>query len=351
MRGEAEAVVGKLLGVRPAGITSEEGRRIARDLYRLDGAVEPLRSERDQNFRVTAADGRVYVLKLSHPAEDRSTTLLQTAALAHVGEVDPGLPVPHIVPTGDGELAGSVAVEGEDRLVRMFAYLPGTLLHELAADSRLLQALGAAAARLDLALRDFDRPATGPALLWDLTRLPLARPLLEALEGDPDRDVVQRTFDTFDAYAVPLLPHLPGGFTHHDLNPHNVLAAAGAITGILDFGDLTWAPLVCDLAIAASYHIGPGASGFDLVVACAAGYHGVRPLGVEELAVLPVLIAGRLAMTVAITEWRARRDPGNAAYILRNNPAARRGLAALDAAGLDALAARLDDACSGSRPL
>jgi Ser/Thr protein kinase RdoA (MazF antagonist) len=349
MRGEAEAVVGKLLGVRPAGIASEEARRIAGDLYGLDGAVDPLRSERDQNFRLTATDGRVYVLKVSHPAEDPSTTLLQTAALAHVGEVDPGLPVPHVVPTGDGGLAGSITVEGGDRLVRMFLYLPGTLLHDHVADTRLLHALGAAAARLDMALRDFDRPATGPTLLWDLTRLPLARPLLEALEGDPDRDIVLRAFDTFDAYAVPLLPHLPGGFTHHDLNPHNVLAADGTITGILDFGDLTWAPLVCDLAIAASYHLGPGRGGFDLAVACAAGYHGVRPLGVEELAVLPVLIAGRLAMTVAITEWRARRDPDNAPYILRNNPAARRGLAALGAAGLDALAARLDDACSGSR--
>ncbi len=349
MQVEGEAVVGKLLGVRPAGITSEEARLIARDLYGLDGALEPLRSERDQNFRLTAADGRVYVLKLSHPAEDPSTTLLQTAALAHLGEVDPGLPVPHLVSTKDGDLAGTVSMDGDDRLVRMFIYLTGTLLSEHVADQALLRALGAAAARLALALRDFDRPVTGPPLLWDLTRLPFARPLLEVLEDDPDRDTILRAFDEFDAYAVPLLPYLPKGFTHHDLNPHNILAASAAITGILDFGDMTLAPLVCDLAIAASYHLGPGTGGFDLVVACVAGYHGVRPLCVEELAVLPVLIAGRLAMTVAITEWRARRDPGNAPYILRNNPAARRGLAALGAAGLDALAAQLDDACSGRR--
>lgn len=348
MRGEAEAVVGKLLGVRPVGITGEDACRIASDLYGLVATAEPLRSERDQNFRLTAADGRDYVLKFSHPAEDAATTLLQTAALAHIAAVDPGLPVPHIVPTVDGEFAGSVRIEGADRLVRLFGYLPGTLLHEHVADIGLLRALGASAARLDAALRDFDRADTGSSLLWDLTKLTRARPLLDALEGDPGRDTVLRAFDAFEAYAVPLLPYLPGGFTHHDLNPHNVLAVAGTISGILDFGDMTWAPRVCDLAIAAAYHLVPGPDGFGGVVACAAGYHDVLPLGVEELALLPVLIAGRLAMTVTITEWRARRDPDNAPYILRNNPAARRGLAALDAAGLDALAARLDDACGGS---
>ena len=108
MRGEADAVVGKLLGVRPLGVTREVAARIASDLYGLDATVEPLRSERDQNFRLTAADGHSYVLKLSHPAEERATTLLQTAALAHVAETDPDLPVPHIVPTVDGELAGAV---------------------------------------------------------------------------------------------------------------------------------------------------------------------------------------------------------------------------------------------------
>ena len=51
-------------------------------------------------------------------------------------------------------------------------------------------------------------------------------------------------------------------------------------------------------------------------------------------------MATRQAMTVLITEWRARSHPDNAAYILRHNPAARRGLVLLDDAGRAALTAR-----------
>lgn len=350
MRGEAEAVVGKLLGVRPLGVTGEGAAEIAARLYGIDGDVKTLRSERDQNFRISAGDGRDYVLKFTHPAEDRMVTMLQTAALVHVAASDPALPIQHIVPTRDGDLAGLTPVAGgADRIVRLFTYLSGTLLHEAAADASLLFSLGAAAARLDAALQGFIHPDTGPALLWNLTRLPQVRPLLAALDGDPDRDVVQRMFDAFEDRAVPLLPHLRAGFTHHDLNPHNVLAAGGAVSGILDFGDMNRAPLVCDLAIAAAYHLGTGPGALDGAAACVAGYHAAMPLTDEELTILPVLMGGRLAMTVAITRWRAQRDPDNAPYILRNNPVARIGLAALDVEGLDAVAARFGDACRGSR--
>jgi Ser/Thr protein kinase RdoA (MazF antagonist) len=349
MRGEAEAVVGKLLGVRPLGVTGGDAAGIARRLYGIDGDIEPLRSERDQNFRIRAG-GRNYILKLSHPAEDRAVTMLQTAALAHVAVSDPALPIPHIVPTRDGELAGLARVAGDaHRVVRLFTYLPGTLLHEVAADASLLFSLGAAAARLDAALQGFAHPDTGPALLWDLTRLPRVRPLLEALEGDPGREVVLRMFDAFERRAASRLAQLRAGFTHHDLNPHNVLAADGTVSGILDFGDMTRAPLVCDLAIAAAYHLGTGPGAFDGATACVAGYHAAMPLTDEELAILPVLMGGRLAMTVTITQWRAERDPDNAPYILRNNPNARVGLAVLDAEGLDAVAVRFGDACRGSR--
>lgn len=345
MKGEADLVVGELLGIRPRDVTCETAASVALHLYALEGSAQLLRSERDQNFQIRAIDGRDFILKFSHPAEEREVAALQTLALVHVAAVDPGLPIPHVVPTRTGQLMGESPMAG-DGIVRLFTYLPGTLLHDVTPDTRMLRSIGCAAARLDTALQDFEHAEAGQSLLWDLGRMRQVRPLLEALEGDEDQEVVQRTFDAFERVAAPRLSRLRSGFTHHDLNPFNVLIAGGEISGILDFGDMTRAPLVCDVAIAAAYHIGEGPGALDGAAACVAGYHSVLPLSAEEIAVLPVLVAGRLAMTIAITEWRARRDASNAAYILRNNPAARRGLSALDSIGLAAAGVQLGDACS-----
>jgi hydroxylysine kinase len=59
------------------------------------------------------------------------------------------------------------------------------------------------------------------------------------------------------------------------------------------------------------------------------GYTSVSPLTEAEVALIPALVAGRLAMTLAITARRARQHPENRAYILRNAPAAFKGLVRL----------------------
>jgi Ser/Thr protein kinase RdoA (MazF antagonist) len=135
------------------------------------------------------------------------------------------------------------------------------------------------------------------------------------------------------AVAAPRLPDCRWQVVHNDLNPHNVLAAPDdpdRIAGILDFGDMVETPLVCDLAVAASYQIDPArplASLTGLVTA----YEGVLPLTATERALVPVLTATRMLTTLALASWRASLYPDNAAYILRNVPAARDGLAALAA--------------------
>src|SRR6516225_9271477 len=71
------------------------------DLARVNFVVEVdaarLTGERDENFRLTAAGGFDYVLKVAHPAESPGVTDLTTAALLHLESQDPGLPCPRVV--------------------------------------------------------------------------------------------------------------------------------------------------------------------------------------------------------------------------------------------------------------
>jgi hydroxylysine kinase len=120
---------------------------------------------------------------------------------------------------------------------------------------------------------------------------------------------------------------------HNDFNPHNILVDArdaDRITGVYDFGDLVRTQLVNDVAIGAAYLIPVGADPLQFPMAFVAGYHSVTPLQRLELRLLPNLMAARLTMSVAITEWRAQKFPANRAYITKNTAASWNGLKLLD---------------------
>ena len=335
------AGAGAALTDRAAPVGADEVGVALAEHFGLCGTLERLTGERDTNFRLLSADGRRFVVKLSHPAEPAAAVTAQTRALAHVAHRDPTLPTQRLVPARDGRPQVQVTLRGCERCLRVFAFLPGVLLRDVAVSVELAAALGAVLARLGCALRSFADPAADQVLLWDLKRAGELRSLLPVLYGDPLRAVLQATFERFDTQVAVPLGDRPPQAIHADFNPYNVLVDAGlpVVTGVLDFGDMVVAPVICDVAVGASYLL-TAADPVAAVAAFVAGYSAVRPLDPAELRLLPDLMATRQAMTVLITEWRARSHPDNAAYILRNNPAARRGLVLLDDAGRAALTAR-----------
>jgi Ser/Thr protein kinase RdoA (MazF antagonist) len=348
--------------VRPAGLLAEPAaavpaglaERIARERFGLDARATPLASERDANFRLEAGDGRAWVLKLTHPAEPRAVTAGQTRALLHVAQADPALPVPRLLPALDAAPAAEVVVAAGERarVARVMTLLPGVPLHRAPAHPGQHTALGRALARLHRALAGCDTTGAPGDLPWDLRRAATLMPLLPCIGDAATRGLARRALDGLLA-ALPALARLPAQAIHGDFQPWNVLVDAGApdvVTGIVDFGDLVAAPPVMDLAVACAYHVhdapDPAAPLAD-AAALVAAYHALRPLAADELALLPPLLAGRMAMTLAITAWRAGLHPANAGYILRNAAGAQAGLARLAALPAAAQVDALRSACAG----
>lgn len=292
-------------------------------------ALERLSGERDQNYRVTDLNGIIYVCKVSHPLEEVWVTESQTRVLRHIAYVAPGLPVQRVVPTVRGDDFASAEIgQNEPVRVRLLTYLQGTPMYQYSASARTRRSLGSMHAQLITALSTLTGVQTTPDLLWDLSHIQRVRPMLDHLRSDSDHQLVESSLHQVEQWALPYVTQLRQQLIHNDLNPHNLLVEGNTqlVCGILDFGDLIVAPLLNDIAIASSYLISPQGHPLDDVCDYLAAFHHGFPLMPEEIDLLFLLIVGRLVMTVAITEWRAKLHPANRNYILRNNPAAWQGL-------------------------
>jgi len=325
-------------------------RALAQDHYGVAGDIVALTGERDRNYRLqSATDGARFMLKVSHPAESARVADFQTQALLHLAATDPGLPVQRIVPT----LAGAPSFvadpgDGLPRVVRLFSYLPGLAMPEAPRSMAQRVNLARTLARLDLALQDFDHPAGALELPWDIQRADAVRGLLVHIADPQRRGLAENALDRFERLAKPVLPRLRAQPIHNDFNIYNVLVDpvdTDRIAGVLDFGDMVRAPLIDDLAVAASYQLGTEGDPLDTIVPFVAAYHAVLPLQRAEIDLLFTLMTARLLIVVAISGWRAARHPDNAAYVLRNNPLSWARLTACEQLGNDAATGTLRRAC------
>jgi Ser/Thr protein kinase RdoA (MazF antagonist) len=303
-------------------VSMERALALARERYRLEARATRLTGERDENFHLLTPDGAQYVLKVAHAAEDPRVSALLTAALLHVEAADPSLPCPRVVRTLEGATQARFAAErGTERTARVLTYLPGVLLSAARRSPQQRAACGHVGACLTHALRSFEHPAAHREIIWDVRQAAHMRELLAELAGFPFRS------DTADLLArlVPAiesrLPCLRHQVVHNDLNPRNILvdpADDARVTGVIDFGDLTYTALAADVAVAAAELIPEDctavAEARAAVCDVARAYHARLPLLAEEVALLGTMVAARLLANVVVHEWHVHHNPASSHY-------------------------------------
>lgn len=344
-----------VLSAPPAPVPSDWAAQQLALHWGLRGELQALSGERDANFLLQAFGGSVplrAMLKVSHPSEPALVSDFQTQALLHIARQAPTLPVQRLLPTRDGQPALTlVAPDRQARVVRLFSYLDGLPMPQ-APRSRAQQLhLAQLLARLDQALSTLQHAAGQLPLPWDIQRVEGVRSLIGALPDAQRRRLALQALDDVARQVQPRLAQLRRQPVHNDFNLYNLLVDAqqpSRVCGILDFGDMVVAPMVNDLAVAASYQLDIQADDgllLEQLVDFVAAYHGLTPLTALELQLLPELLRARLTMVVAISGWRAARQPHNADYLLRNNALSWGRLAACERIGSARMADALLQAC------
>src|SRR5712692_1513440 len=328
-----------LLEERVARPTTEaEAVKIARDLYGLAVTAKSLPGEYDDNFHLTPlrdnlpdtqdGDAAGFVLKVMHPARERSFIDMQCCALQRLAKHAPQLTLPRVRLNRNGEAFAAVtAADGSQRLVWLLSYVPGTMLAKARPHSpELLQSLGHFLGEMDAALADFSHTAAGRELKLDLARAGWIRGHLHLIRDASQRALVEKFLALYDAEVVPALPQMRRSVIYGDANDYNVLVGPPLplprkVVSVIDFGDLHESVTVSEVAIAAAYAILGKENPLRAAAEVVAGYHRTFPLSEAELRILYVLIGTRLAVSVVNSAQRASVKPEDSYVTVSERPA------------------------------
>ena len=292
----------------PPDLDVAEINRVAKESYGVVGLPKSLGGERDQNFLITPTEigQQCIILKVANRAEPDEFLDLQCAALDHIAQQNPTLPIQLLIRTKSGEKWSTIQSGGLTFRVRALRYIPGVPLNEAPEDARLMRNLGRDLAKLNIALRGFFHPAARHAIAWDSQNLDQLVSLCDYLKDVPLRDLAVRCLDRFSAKVKPRLSGCRAQVIHNDVSFHNALIDPEnpyEISGIFDFGDMLYAPLIQDLAVTAAEVPLGSKNYFGRVADIVAGFHEVTPLERQEFELLPDLIIGRLVIGLLIQAW------------------------------------------------
>jgi len=297
-------------------IAEGEAVRIARELYGVEASAQALPGEYDDNFHLTGADGQALVLKVMHPARERSFIDMQCQALRHLAQRSPHLSLPRVLPDHDGELFSTITIaDGSTRLVWLLTFVKGTVLAKVRPHApELLGDLGRFLGEMDAALHSFSHPTAHRELKWDSTRAVWIKNYVQHIADAKGRALVEKFLGLYDSDVVPALPRLRRSVIYGDANDYNVLVSdpwpqPRKVTSVIDFGDMHHGLTVSEPAIAAAYAILGKKDPLEAGAAIVAGYHKTFPLEETELAALYALIGTRLAVSVVNSACRKLLKP------------------------------------------
>lgn len=264
----------------------------------ISGRVSELVSTQDQNFRVKAADGSQYVLKVSNVGATRRDLEAQDLAMRHLASGSREFAAPEPIETVDGK----VLVDLDGHLLRLVTWVEGTPLADLGyLPGPTLVELGRLAGQCAAALADLHDPVLRRQLQWEPSSAPgVVRDLIADVEDQADRALVERAI-------APLLgldtSALPRQTVHCDVTDFNVIAERlpdGRLkpAGIVDFGDVceSWRATEPAHAALSSVFREPG-DPLGGVLAVVRGFVESTPLEDAEAAAVWPLILARAAVS------------------------------------------------------
>jgi len=265
------------------------------------------------NYHIIDKDNNHYVLKHYTDPSELAMIQAETEILSIIsGKLQFEIP---IIRSGKQI---SVHQYANKSFSRLLPYIKGSLLSKVKHSPELLYNFGKSIAELDRSLEGIrNAEIESRKFIWDLQYCLSNRPKIKYIADPSKAKLVEYYFDQFEHFVLPELANLRYSIIHNDLNDYNILTDGNNITGVIDFEDITYAPLVSEIAIALAYIMLKKKKPFETASQVIKGYQSVFPLNEAELKLLYYLIPARLCTSVCNSaEFKAKEK--DTEYILVN---------------------------------
>ncbi len=302
----------------------DEAKQLARDYYGIEGEFQTLAGERDLNYRIATADAD-YVFRIANEADDEDVVGFQVDALRHIRSRDPALPVPRVFADCDGAYLTRVTGQaGTSHLIRLVEYLPGVTALTVSLTRQAWRRIGELMGRMDVALASYYHPgARKNDHPWDTANCLRFEPLLEHIADIDARAIVGRAFDRFRNHVKARLDTTRHQIIHQDAHGGNVLVDPDnmdRITGLIDFGDMLYGPIVAEVAVAADTFEADTDDLLDVIADVAAGFDSEFPLTEDEVDLVFDVVTMRNALTAAVAASRNALSPDEPRHLDSDAP-------------------------------
>jgi len=281
------------------------------DNYCLDGNLERLAGE-NLNYLLTTEKGERYVAKIVGDDMPPEVVAMEFEAIEHAISAGFSLQLPKIVKNQFGNIETGIKIHKyKPQRIRILEYLHGDILENISDISGfLIKNVGISLAEFHLAMQEFDHPAAHRNHRWNLAEAGQHRDKTRLLDAPRKEALLTWGFDTWQQVRG-LLGSLPWQFIHGDMNRENILVEGDRVTGLVDFGDACFNPVVCDVAICLTYMMVDRPDPLDVMDVLLRGYQEIRALSEAERSVLLPLVCGRLVTSITVSTERRRIDPHN----------------------------------------
>ena len=325
----------------PPALRHEALATYLRDRWNVEGDFKVLTGERDQNLRVRTSEGSNYVLKIASPIENPVLVDLQVQALLHLEKSDPGLPVPRMIRSVNGNVVEMLTDDsGDEHAVRLLSYVPGVPLATRGTPSLdTISKIGALQGRMCRAFTDFNHDAGSQFMPWDiLNNLVVSRALRTEYLRDGLAKQCESVLKRLENQSLPRMHDLPHQIIHNDAHAGNIMVDPddpSIVTGVIDFGDLVDRPIVVDLSTSLASMVERSPCPVSAAAALVHGFQRHMPIPVEQLELLYDASLARAIMTVQLFEFRVCHtnvDPGVVSMDLPNAKSGLRKLLGTDEA-------------------
>lgn len=312
---------------QPVTMSTTDIVALTQQLYGFVPQIERLPGEYDTNVQVQTPAGESCVLKIMHPSRTPEFVEMQIAALNHLAQHAPEVPLQRVIPQISGQSWAEVTVGEHTHIVWMLSYLAGTMFAQAnPIDDALAAHVGQLVGRIDAALAGFVHVGAERTLEWDVLQGAWIRDHYAVFADATERSIVTRMTESFVADLAAYGDALPRSVIHGDINDYNMVVGAPGyqsrqVTGILDFGDMMVSATVSDLAIAAAYVMMRHPQPFDALIGMIEQYHAVRPLHPVEMQLLFPMICMRLCISVTVSAIRKQARPDDPYMVVSEAPA------------------------------